>query len=73
MASSLRILTMVMTLTAKAGRSSTTVQWHPIFGLPHDRLYLSIRASVRWCYSVVVITRDFDLATTFPKPRFEPW
>jgi hypothetical protein len=26
----------------------------------------------RGCYSVVVITRDFDFQG-FPKPRFEPW
>ena len=68
---------MVMTLTAKAGRSSTTVQWHPIFGLPHDRLYLSIRTSVRWCYSVVVITRDFDWPFYLPETQVRtlvaPW
>ena len=57
------------TLTAKAGRSSTTIQWHPIFGLPHDRLCLSTRSGVRWCYSVVVITRDFDRLYDLPETQ----
>ena len=40
-------------------------------GIPSPPTWPTSAPSVTRCYSVVVITRDFDLM--FPEPRFEPW